>query len=132
MTAEDRMMAALWRWLLMFLVAAVVLIVAVSAVLAHDHNRPGLDKWYESLKSGRGPCCGGPSVDATTLDGPDWELRGGKYRVRIEGIWVDVPDAAIVNEPNIDGRTLVWPVIYRDGNTIREIQIRCFMPGALI
>lgn len=102
-------------------------IVAATSALAHDHNRPGLDKWYESLQSGRGPCCGGPSIDATTLDGPDWEAKDGRYRVRIDGQWHDVPPEAVLAEPNKDGRTLVWPIRGWSGLTIR-----CFMPGALI
>lgn len=67
------------------------LVLFMSSGRAHDHNRPGLDGWYMSLKSGRGPCCGGPSVDATTLDGPDWEAQDGRYRVRLKGQWHDVP-----------------------------------------
>jgi len=30
-----------------------------DAVLAHDHEHPELKKWFESLKSGKGPCCDG-------------------------------------------------------------------------
>jgi hypothetical protein len=120
-----------WRVILYCLTA---LLLAGFALLgytvfarAHDHNKPGLDSWYSGLRSGKGPCCGGPSVDATTLDGPDWETKDGHYRVRIEGEWIDVPDDAVLNEPNRDGRTLVWPLRGYLG-----ITIRCFMPGAQI
>ena len=105
---------------------AIWLILLVSAGHAHDHNRPGLDGWYMTLKSGKGPCCGGPSVDATTLDGPDWEAKDGRYRVRIKGHWHDVPPDAVLTEPNLDGRTLVWPIEGWGGMTIR-----CFMPGTM-
>lgn len=108
------------RWLL-------ALVVLTYPALAHDHNRPDLDDWYMNLRSGKGPCCGGPQVDATTLDGEDWETKAGHYRVRIDGEWIDVPDDAVLNEPNKDGRALVWPS-WADGKRT----IRCFMPGPLI
>ena len=127
MTAEDRMLRAFWKILIFAAVVIVVLTVALTKALSHDHDRPGLDGWYQSLRSGKGPCCGGPSIDATTLDGPDWETKDGHYRVRIEGEWYDVPPEAVLTEPNRDGRTLVWPLRGYSG-----ITIRCFMPGALI
>lgn len=92
----------------------------------HDHNRPGLDSWYSGLKSGKGPCCGGPTVDAKTLDGPEWEAKNGRYRVFIDGAWMDVPDDAVLTDPNKDGRALVWPT-WSDGKRT----IRCFMPGSM-
>lgn len=115
-------------WLVLILVSVVLLIMALSIhhAGAHDHNRPGLDNWYSSLRSGKGPCCGGPSIDATTLDGPDWESKDGRYRVRLEGEWHDVPPEAVLAEPNKDGRTLVWPIKGYGGLTIR-----CFMPGSM-
>lgn len=114
------------------LMAAGTFLIMISSAFAHDHNRPALDSWYESLKNENGmACCGGPKIDATTLEEIDWETKNGKYRVRIHGIWVDVPDEAVIKPPNLDGRTLVWPIIYWDGGTIREIKIRCFMPGMM-
>jgi len=50
----------------------------------------------------------------------------GHYRVRIEGEWVDVPDEAVISEPNQIGRTMVWPIRGYMGLTIR-----CFMPGSM-
>lgn len=127
MTAEDRMASA-WRKILYALVIAIALVTFLTVyAFAHDHDRPGLDDWYMNLRSGKGPCCGGPSVDATTLAEPDWEAKDGHYRARIEGDWIDVPDDAVMTEPNRDGRTLVWPM-WSDG--IRTV--RCFMPGAMI
>lgn len=115
------------RWLV-FGIASIILLFCISLypVFAHDHDRPGLDGWYQGLRSGRGPCCGGPSIDATTLGGPDWEAKDGRYRVRLEGEWYEVPPEAVLTEPNKDGRTLVWPM-HNDG----KVTIRCFMPGAL-
>jgi hypothetical protein len=56
----------------------------------------------------------------------DWETVGGHYRVRIDGQWIDVPDEAVITEPNRMGRTMVWPIWGYLGVTIR-----CFMPGSM-
>jgi len=48
----------------------------------------------------------------------------------IEGNWYDVPDDAIINEPNRDGRTIVWPMHVWEGEKL-TIAIRCFMPGSM-
>jgi hypothetical protein len=95
-----------------------------SCASAHDHNRPELNSWFKSLQSKKGPCCDG--TDAVSIEDPDWQNDNGHYRVRLEGIWVDVPDAAVVNGPNMDGRAMVWP--HRRDGVLN--QIRCFMPGA--
>ena len=105
----------------------ILLALSVAPAFAHDHARPALDGWYQSLTSGKGPCCDGPGVDAMHLSDVDWESKDGRYRVRIEGLWIDVPEEAVVSGPNRDGRTLVWPMKYLDGS----IHVRCFMPGAM-
>ncbi|MBR1122093.1 hypothetical protein JQ628_11255 [Bradyrhizobium lablabi] len=110
-----------------FVVVALFTVAFVSIAVAHDHARPGLDSWYQGLKSGRQPCCDGPGVDATHLADADWETKDGHFRVRIDGEWIDVPDEAVLKEPNRDGRTLVWPMKYMDGST----HIRCFIPGSM-
>jgi hypothetical protein len=91
---------------------------------AHDHSRPELNRWFDSLKSGKGPCCS--DADGYAVSDPDWESKSGHYRVRIEGEWYDVPDDAVITEPNRVGRTMVWPIKGWGGMTIR-----CFMPGAM-
>lgn len=108
------------------LLAAALLAATCIAASAHDHNRPGLDSWYSALRSGKGPCCGGPKIDATVLVDADWQSKDGRYRVRLEGQWHDVPEDAVLSGPNLDGRTLVWPIKGYSGLTIR-----CFMPGAM-
>lgn len=115
-------------WLTLIGASLVLLLLAlwIHPVRAHDHNRPGLDRWYGTLASGKGPCCGGPSVDAKTLDGPEWGRIGNRYWVIIDGVRHDVPDEAVLNQPNLDGRTLVWPIGGWGGLTIR-----CFMPGSM-
>jgi hypothetical protein len=112
---------------------------AAPLVRAHDHNRPDLNDWFTSLHSGKGPCCDGS--DAVSLEDPDWEAQnkaGSHYRVRVprygyvidgqqqELVWVDVPEEAVISEPNRVGRTMVWPIYGYMGVTIR-----CFMPGSM-
>jgi hypothetical protein len=102
-----------------------VLLTTVTPAAAHDHARPELDGWYAHLRSKHAvPCCDGS--DAARVEDVDWESRDGHYRVRLEGQWVDVPDEAVVEEPNKDGRTLVWPY-HINGLPA----VRCFLPGSM-
>lgn len=94
-----------------------------------------LKQWFDGLKSGKGPCCS--DADGSVVKDADWEAKDGHYRVRIprygteidgrpnDMIWVEVPDDAVITEPNKFGRTMVWPIYGYQG-----LQIRCFMPGA--
>lgn len=108
------------------LVIAIVLTVELFLLLrfasAHDHGRPDLTEWYKKLRTDSGPCCDGS--DSTALEEPDWESRGGHYRVRINGQWVEVPPGAVLPGPNLDGRALAWP--YTSGGVTT---VRCFMRG---
>jgi hypothetical protein len=112
-------------------VGASVLLSATSPIPGHarDDGRyaggnPELKTWFDSLHSGKGPCCS--DADGTALSDVDWEAKGGHYRVRLDGIWVDVPDDAVITVPNRVGRTMVWPM-YKDGMPTP----RCFMPGSM-
>ena len=87
-------------------------------------QNPDLHKWFEGLRSGKGPCCS--DADGSAVSDVDWETVGGHYRVRIDGQWIDVPDEAVITEPNRMGRTMVWPIWGYLGVTIR-----CFMPGSM-
>jgi hypothetical protein len=86
-------------------------------------NSP-LKQWFDNLASGKGLCCS--MADGESVADLDWESKDGRYRVRIENSWVDVPDDALITEPNRAGRTMVWPL--RSGG---QISIRCFMPGSM-
>ena len=86
-------------------------------------NSP-LKEWFDSLESGKGPCCS--DADGSAVSDVDWESEQGHYRVRIEGEWIDVPEDAVITEPNRVGRTMVWPIRGYGGLTIR-----CFMPGSM-
>ena len=103
---------------------AMLPIFAIGHARAHDYQRPELNSWYESLHSGKGPCCDGS--DAKRIDDADWEINDGHYRVRIDGEWVDVPNDAVVDGPNRAGHTMVWPY-YLNG----QPKARCFMPGSM-
>lgn len=108
-----------------------VLLVGLTFHLGHARDRgqfananPELKAWFEGLKSGKGPCCS--DADGTAVSDVDWQSGNGHYRVRLDGEWIDVPDEAVISEPNRIGRTMVWPIRGYLGLTIR-----CFMPGSM-
>lgn len=135
-----------WITLLIWAAALLAFALSVHPIRAHDHKRPHLDGWYQGLRSPAGaPCCDGPHVDAMHLKDVDWTAQGKpgfQYRARIpktgadmdkarrgerfESEWVDVPDSAVLDQPNLDGMTLVWPTYGYGGKTVR-----CFMPGPM-
>lgn len=98
-----------------------------SPLFAHDDghfaNSP-LKAWFDQLASGKGLCCS--FADGVSIQDVDWDMQNGRYRVRLNGAWMVVPDAAVVTEPNRFGPAVVWPYQDAAGAT----QIRCFMPGA--
>jgi len=107
-----------------------VLLLALASHLGHARDLDGryanspLKQWFDSLRSGKGPCCS--DADGSALADVDWESKGGHFRVRLDGEWIDVPDEAVITEPNRIGRTMVWPLRGYLGLTIR-----CFMPGSM-
>ena len=110
-------------------VAAMALSLAWQSVAARDNGQyagtsPELKSWFDSLRSGKGPCCS--DADGSAVSDVDWESSSGHYKVRLHGIWFDVPDEAVLTGPNRVGRTMVWPVTGTAGTTIR-----CFLPGSM-
>ena len=111
---------------------ACVLLLALAAPAMHARDldgryaaqNPELHQWFEGLRSGKGPCCS--DADGSAVSDVDWETAGGHYRVRIDGAWVDVPDEAVITEPNRIGRAMVWPIRGYLG-----VSVRCFMPGSM-
>ena len=94
---------------------------------ARDDGRYSLSPlkpWFDGLRSGKGLCCS--DADGFAVSDPDWESKSGHYRVRVDNEWIDVPDDAVITEPNRAGRTMVWPLKGSLGTTIR-----CFMPGSM-
>jgi hypothetical protein len=109
------------------LLAAAFAALLFGSALARDDGRYAnspLKSWFDSLRSGKGPCCS--DADGFAVADPDWESKEGHYRVRLDGEWIMVPDDAVITEPNRAGRTMVWPVRGTQG-----ISIRCFMPGSM-
>jgi hypothetical protein len=110
-------------------VAALCVSAFVSgSLLAHDNgqfaNSP-LKAWFDRLASSKGLCCS--FADGVSIQDVDWDTtQDGRYRVRLNGQWIVVPDAAVVTEPNRFGPAVVWPYQDMSGAT----QIRCFLPGA--
>ncbi len=97
-----------------------IFVLLCSPAVAHDPSRPDLNNWFDHLASGKGLCCS--FADGFAVSDVDWD----HYRVRLENNWIDVPDDALITEPNRAGRTMVWPLRV-DG----KISIRCFMPGSM-
>lgn len=109
--------------------AALLIALAAPPSQARDRGQyanssPDLKAWFDGLRSGKGPCCS--DADGSAVSDVDWESRDGHYRVRIDGEWFDVPDDAVIKEPNRVGRTMVWPM-----RGVQGLAIRCFMPGSM-
>ena len=51
----------------------------------------------------------------------EYDIRGTKYWVPVNGTWREVPDEALLTEPNKFGRPMLWLDSLRN--------IRCFIPG---
>ncbi|WP_407181273.1 hypothetical protein [Bradyrhizobium sp. STM 3562] len=129
---------AVWRDRTSFVTFSLVLAIAVHSLTLHNAAARDLDGryansplkgWFESLHSSKGPCCS--DADGTALADVDWEAKDGHYRVRIEGEWWDVPDEAVIKEPNRAGRTIVWPIYHWTVGGPLRVEIRCFMPGTM-
>jgi len=130
-------MARRWvalHWMPLMSVVAVMAL-TMSPALGRDldgrYKDSALHDWFEHLASGKGLCCS--YADGYVVTDADWETNAGHYRVRVpkgadsrDLVWVDVPDEAVITEPNKAGRTMVWPLYGNEG-----VSIRCFMPGSM-
>jgi hypothetical protein len=137
MIAPDDSKVDLWDWVI-FVAFVLVLVIACRVLAPYKAAARDLDGryansplkgWFESLHSSKGPCCS--DADGTALPDVDWETKDGRYRVRIEGQWWNVPDEAVIKEPNRIARTMVWPIYYRAFDAPLRLEIRCFMPGSM-
>lgn len=115
---------ALFVFVTLLILAAGGSVVAFGRDLDGRYSQSPLKQWFDSLKSGKGPCCS--DADGSAVSDVDWESSHGRYRVRLYGEWYDVPDDALITEPNRVGRAMVWPLHGYQGVTIR-----CFMPGSM-
>jgi hypothetical protein len=118
-----------------FISVAVLIVAATVPVSGRDpdgrYRDSPLHDWFDHLASGKGLCCS--FADGYVVQDADWESRSGRYRVRVptaaqsdESVWVDVPDEAVITEPNRSGHTMVWPLY-----GYQSVSIRCFMPGSM-
>lgn len=134
-------------WMIVVVLLICLGIASCSKSYARDMDgrfaNSDLKPWFDKLRSGIGPCCS--DADGYAISDVDWETKEGRYRVRIprwrfdptketpappagtEMIWIEVPDEAVISEPNRAGRTMVWPIWGFQGPSIR-----CFMPGSMI
>jgi hypothetical protein len=127
--------------LLALLIGYVMLLSLCHSAHARDldgskaRTHPELQGWFKDLHSGRGPCCS--DADGSALSDTDWEIRGDHYWVFIENKWWEVPDDAVIKEPNRVGKTMVWPIYSWDSaepgkpQKLINLNIRCFMPGTM-
>ncbi|MDB5608129.1 MAG: hypothetical protein JWP25_5029 [Bradyrhizobium sp.] len=118
-------------------IAVILLLALTFPAFARDDGRYAqspLKPWFDSLKSKMGPCCS--DADGSAVSDVDWESKDGHYRVRLHGTWIDVPDEAVINEPNRAGRAMVWPMggTFSANGTMMSFEgvtIRCFLPGSM-
>lgn len=141
--SERRRIGSAVRWRSVTKLACASALIALAAPFGHARDRgqfvntnADLKAWFDGLRSGKGPCCS--DADGSALSDTDWDSKDGHYRVRLprygtglegqpqEIVWVEVPDEAVISEPNRVGRTMVWPIYGYMGVTIR-----CFMPGSM-
>ncbi len=113
-------------WLMVLALLGIVLLRSHPSHAKDDGRFAGspLKAWFDKLASSKGLCCS--FADGVSIEDVDWDTEGNNYRVRLNGVWMVVPDAAVVNEPNKFGSAVVWPYTDSDGKTL----IRCFLPGA--
>lgn len=108
------------------LIACTLALFATTAFARDDgrYAQSPLKEWMKSLKDKAGhSCC--DEGDAAEVE--MWDIEDGKYRVRIAGVWIDVPPGAVLNVPNLLGYAKAW-TYYVNGKTV----IRCFLVGPLI
>jgi len=128
------------RYLLALVV--VILVGAPAPAFPHDDGRftgSPLHDWFNGLASKKGSCCS--FADGVSVTDVDWDNDHGRYRVRLCArapmagetwqtcgvkAWFDVPNDALITEPNKLGPAVVWP--YAD--SAHTPQIKCFMAGA--
>lgn len=127
-----------------YLAIVSVLILSVPA-LAHDHNEPNLDSWYQSLQRPDRPqygyqgivsCCNKEDCHPTEAEhrGDDWwaqliEMHGGEGT---PNAWVKVPPEKILkNTTNPTGRAVLCHTQAWVGSTFSpgSVVLYCFVPG---
>jgi hypothetical protein len=101
---------------------------------AADHGQlgptsPDVKAWASTLENKlKEGCCS--TADGWKPEEVEYDMKGNKYRVKIDGEWYEVPPEAVVDVPNRFGFAVVW--YYRSWlNGMKpSVSIRCFIPGA--
>ena len=136
-----RVAAGAKNWIVLVGLFGLVTWPAPARDLDGSYKDSPLHSWFEHLASRIGRCCS--DADGRAVEDADWETKNGHYRVRLpkapnstETVWIEVPDAAVITEPNKATRTMVWPVYDNvqglsddEGDPI--VSVRCFMPGSM-
>jgi hypothetical protein len=99
-----------------------------------DHGQlgptsPEVKAWAGTLENKlKEGCCS--TADGWKPEEVEYDMKGNKYRVKIDGEWYEVPSDAVVDVPNRFGFAVVW--YYRSWlNGMKpSVSIRCFIPGA--
>ena len=112
---------------------------ALSFALSHpagaaDHGQlgptsPDVKAWAGTLENKlKEGCCS--TADGWKPEEVEYDMKGNRYRVKIDGEWYEVPPDAVVDGPNRFGFAVVW--YYRSWlNGIKpSVSIKCFIPGA--
>ncbi len=118
----------------------VILISFVIYAFGRDDGRYAnspLKSWFLGLHDKHGTtCC--DVADGERVADVDWQSFKRSdgtvgYQVYLLGKWHDVPDDAVIDEPNRAGPAIVWPVYQNDGNghNVGVAYIRCFIAGAM-
>lgn len=122
-------------WVICMALIVITLAIVHGCAKARDldgrYAKSELHDWFNNLKSSKGYCCS--DADGTAISDADWQVKDGHYRVRVPITsggdvtqWIEVPDDAVITEPNRAGKTMVWPLYGYMG-----VSIRCFMPGSM-
>lgn len=107
-------------------VALIVLLIFLHVRDDGRYAQSPLKGWFDNLKSIRGACCS--DADGALVKDADWETKDGHYRVLINGKWIDVPEDALITEPNKYGPAMVWGYPLNGG---KDYYLRCFIPGSM-
>ncbi len=95
-----------------------------NVVDAHDSKGP-YSTWMAKQRNKLGhPCCNGD--DVLILEPGQWRIHKGYYEAWVDGKWIWVNDARLLDPtggPNPTGTALVW---YHHHGEKHEIYIRCF------
>jgi len=98
-----------------------VVSIVMCAVAGGNINDPNHD-WFEHQRNlANQSCC--EIADGHRVDDADWKSDGAEhYQVRLDGKWIAVPDASVINPPD---RPIDYAVVW-----IWHGEILCFMPGS--